>query len=100
VNAAEAMDGTGTITFRAVVPGGGAEPKAEYPVLLTIADTGAGMAEEELARLFEPFHSTKPGGSGLGLAMVYRIIEAHGGRIRATSVPGTGTEFTISLPGE
>jgi two-component system sensor histidine kinase PilS (NtrC family) len=100
VNAAEAMGGTGTITFRAVVPGGGPEPKAGYPVLLTVADTGAGMAEEELARLFEPFHSTKPGGSGLGLAMVYRIIEAHGGRIRATSAPGTGTEFTISLPGE
>ncbi|MRR06155.1 MAG: PAS domain S-box protein [Deltaproteobacteria bacterium] len=99
VNAAEAMGGAGTITFRAVVAGGGIEANAGYPVLVTVADTGVGMAEEELARLFEPFHSTKPGGSGIGLAMVYRVIESHGGRIRATSVPGIGTEFTISLPG-
>jgi len=100
VNAAEAMSGAGTITFRALVSGGGAEAKAGYPVLLTVTDTGAGISEEELVRLFEPFHSTKAGGSGLGLAMVYRIIETHGGRIRVSSVKGTGTEFTISLPGE
>lgn len=100
VNAAEAMGGAGTITFRAVVPGGGTEPVAGYPVLLSVADTGVGIAEEELGQLFEPFHSTKPGGSGLGLAMVYRIIEAHGGRIRVSSAKGQGTEFTISLPGE
>lgn len=100
VNAAEAMTGAGTITFRALISGGGSVPQNGYPVLLTIADTGDGMDESELQRLFEPFHSTKPGGSGLGLAMVYRVIEAHGGRIRVSSVKGQGTEFTISLPGE
>lgn len=100
VNAAEAMTGAGTITFRALISGGGSVPQNGYPVLLTIADTGDGMDESELQRLFEPFHSTKPGGSGLGLAMVYRVIEARGGRIRVSSVKGQGTEFTISLPGE
>lgn len=100
VNAAEAMTGAGVITFRALISGGGSVPQNGYPVLLTIADTGDGMDETELQRLFEPFHSTKPGGSGLGLAMVYRVIEAHGGRIRVSSVKGQGTEFTISLPGE
>ena len=100
VNAAEAMGGEGTITFRAVVPGGGVKPLAGNPVLLSVADTGVGIAEEELGQLFEPFHTTKPGGSGLGLAMVYRIIETHGGHIRVSSTKGQGTEFTISLPGE
>jgi len=100
VNAAEAMGGDGTITCRAVVPGGGAEPLAGCPILLSVSDTGVGIDEEELGQLFEPFHSTKPGGSGLGLAMVYRIIDAHGGRIRVSSIKGQGTEFTISLPGE
>ena len=100
VNAAEAMGGEGTITFRAVVSGGGVKPLAGNPVLLSVADTGVGIAEEELGQLFEPFHTTKPGGSGLGLAMVYRIIETHGGHIRVSSTKGQGTEFTISLPGE
>ena len=85
VNAAEAMGGDGTITFRAEVPGGSTDPMAGYPVLLSVSDTGAGIEEDELGQLFEPFYSTKPGGSGLGLAMVYRIVEAHGGRIRVSS---------------
>jgi two-component system sensor histidine kinase PilS (NtrC family) len=100
VNAAEAMDGKGTITVEAVAAGDATGANGPLPVAITIKDTGAGMDDGELRLLFEPFRSTKPGGTGLGLAMVYRIVEAHGGTIRVSSGKGKGTVFTISLPGE
>ncbi len=62
-----------------------------------IADDGPGIAEEELARLFLPFHSTKPGGSGLGLAIVQRIVDAHGGHVSVQSAPGEGARFQVHL---
>lgn len=65
---------------------------------LSLIDTGQGMAPEVLAKVFKPFFSTKPGGSGLGLPMVKRIVEAHGGAIEAQSEVGRGTKFTIQLP--
>jgi two-component system sensor histidine kinase PilS (NtrC family) len=99
VNAAEAMESEGTITVSAVAVGDAPNEGVPQPVAITVTDTGAGMDDGELRLLFEPFHSTKPGGTGLGLAMVYRVVEAHGGKIRVSSSKGKGTVFTITLPG-
>ena len=67
-------------------------------VNISIRDTGRGMSPEELARIFDPFYTTKPSGMGLGLAISKRIIEEHGGRIKVVSRLSHGTTFTVSLP--
>ena len=61
-------------------------------------DTGIGMTEEERARLFHPFKSFFDGGTGLGMAIVYRIVEEHGGKIRVDSEPHRGSRITVDLP--
>jgi signal transduction histidine kinase/CheY-like chemotaxis protein len=68
--------------------------------LLAISDSGKGISEDVLPRIFDPFFTTKGvgKGSGLGLAMVFGIVQAHGGRIEVESPPGLGTTFRISLP--
>ena len=106
-NAEQALGGAGQIRISAR-PTGGAAPqeapavdrKAEEPagVELVVADDGEGMPPEVLERIFDPFFTTKPGGSGLGLATVYRIVEANGGSLRVESEPGRGTRFHIRLP--
>jgi len=63
-----------------------------------VADTGAGIKPESLPHIFEPFFSTKPEGSGMGLAVVHRMIQDHGGDIEVRSDPGVGTTFTLRLP--
>lgn len=65
---------------------------------ITIRDTGCGMGKESLARMFEPFYTTKRDGTGLGLAITQRIFDRLGGKIAVQSHPGTGTEFSILLP--
>jgi two-component system NtrC family sensor kinase len=69
-------------------------------VKLDVADTGEGIAEENLSKIFDPFFTTKAEGkgSGLGLAVVYGIVDAHGGVIDVTSSVGVGTTFGITLP--
>jgi signal transduction histidine kinase len=67
-------------------------------VEIVIADTGEGIPPEKLSRIFDPFYSTKDEGVGLGLSLVHKIIDNHGGSIRVNSRPGSGTTFVISLP--
>jgi signal transduction histidine kinase len=64
-------------------------------VELSIEDNGVGIAEEDLPRIFYPFHSTKAGGSGLGLAIASNLVTAHGGKIEVESRPGGGATFTV-----
>jgi signal transduction histidine kinase len=70
----------------------------EGRVELDIIDNGCGMDEQTLSRIFDAFWSTKKTGSGLGLAAVKRIVDAHAGRVTVESAPSRGTRFTISLP--
>lgn len=67
-------------------------------VQLDVIDTGCGIEPERLEKIFKPFHTSKPGGTGLGLPTTRKIVEAHGGSIRVQSEVGRGTKFTIRLP--
>lgn len=66
--------------------------------VISFKDAGAGMEAETVARIFEPFHTTKQSGTGLGMAICKRIVDAHGGTIRADSEPGQGAVITMTLP--
>lgn len=65
---------------------------------LSVIDTGRGMSEEQRANLFHPFQSFFDGGTGIGMAIVYRIVQEHSGRLRVDSRPGGGTTITVELP--
>jgi signal transduction histidine kinase/DNA-binding response OmpR family regulator len=84
------------------MPEGGDMSIDVYPegegVALAITDCGVGMDEHTMARIFEPFYSTKGEGTGLGLAVSYGIVQGHGGEIRVESHPGQGSRFTVWLP--
>lgn len=92
LNAAQAMPQGGELTIQATHESG--------EVCLSLIDTGVGMGPDVLSRLFRPFFSTKPGGTGLGLATSRRIIRAHCGRLMVESEVGKGTKFTIRLPAD
>ncbi len=66
--------------------------------VLIIRDTGSGIKPENIHRIFEPFHTTKPQGTGLGLAVTHKILQAHEARISVESVEGQGTKFVIEFP--
>ncbi len=89
-NALHAMPGSGSLTLTSEVAGG--------EVILRVRDTGVGMDEEALARVFEPYFSTKATGTGLGLPIARRNVELSGGAIEVTSRKGEGTEVTLRLP--
>jgi len=109
LNASEALDGQpGTITLSTMrMEATSAEladflsvqplPTGTY-VLLEVEDSGRGMTPDVLARIFDPFFSTKAKGRGLGLSAVMGIVQAHGGGIAVRSTPGAGTTFRIVIP--
>jgi two-component system sensor histidine kinase PilS (NtrC family) len=92
LNAIQAMAGQGELAIDVTYENG--------LVRVSIADTGPGIPPEELERVFEPFHTTKPRGTGLGLPIARRIIQAHGGAIAVESQPGAGTRVTFTLTSE
>lgn len=102
LNAAEAMSGDGTLSIETdsmTSPGGDANASAtQRQMRIVIRDTGCGIPTESMARLFEPFYTTKRDGTGLGLAITRRIIHEHHGLISAESEPGKGAAFYILLP--
>ena len=89
-NALQAMTKDGTLTLQT---GEGADG-----VWVSVADTGGGIPQEQINRIFEPFYTTKKKGTGLGLMIVQRIVRAHGGRIELESQVGRGTTFRVWLP--
>ena len=91
-NAVDALgDGGGTVTLAT-----GRTPDGD--VCLTIADTGRGMTREQLDRAFDDFYTTKPGGTGLGLTIVRRLVTDLHGSLKVDTAPGAGTRVTVTCP--
>lgn len=93
LNARDAMPAGGQVRIET-----GAHPDRTGWMRLVIADTGAGMEAETLARLWEPFYTTKTTGTGLGLSVTHKIIQEHHGFVDVHSAPGRGTTFTLAFP--
>jgi signal transduction histidine kinase len=95
VNARDAVASGGSIRVRTRAERGGERPFAE----VVVEDGGSGIAEADLPHLFEPFFTTKgTHGTGLGLAVSWGIVQAHGGTIDVRSQQGAGSRFTLRLP--
>lgn len=91
-NALRAMPNGGTLRVEVL--------DSRPAVKISFADTGIGLDEKHIEKIFEPFQSTFPGGTGLGLAIVYQIVQAHHGKITVQSKPNAGSRFVIELPKE
>ena len=102
INAAQAMPDGGVVGVCAenvlLGPEDGIPAAAGKYIKLTVRDHGVGIRAEHLARIYDPYFTTKPKGKGLGLSVVFSIIKNHGGYINVESTPGTGTIFQIYLP--
>ncbi|MFQ5718414.1 MAG: ATP-binding protein [Acidobacteriota bacterium] len=99
LNACEALGDGGTIRVR----GSNLDPcsqrsPAGRQVLIEVEDSGPGIAQEDLDRIFDPYFSTKDAGTGLGLATAHSVVRRHGGRLTAASRPGQGATFRVHLP--
>jgi two-component system, NtrC family, sensor histidine kinase HydH len=90
INAEQAMPEGGEIVVQSRVEGS--------DVFVEVIDTGTGIPPEVMPKIFKPFHTTKPGGTGLGLPTCRKIVRAHGGDIDVQSQPGQGTKFTLRIP--
>nr|WP_085929348.1 ATP-binding protein [Desulfosporosinus orientis] len=90
VNAAEAMLSGGDLTI--------ATKQTEDMIIISLTDTGEGIPEDDMQRIFDPFYTTKEAGTGLGLSISYQSIKLHGGIIEVESTLNEGTTFTIKLP--
>ncbi|HSV42554.1 MAG TPA: PAS domain S-box protein [Methanomassiliicoccales archaeon] len=100
-NAQEAMADGGTLTMSAVnayLDGDGTEMSGGDYVHLTFADNGVGMNREVLSHIFEPYYTTNPSKSGMGLAVTYSVVKQHQGMVNAESEPGLGTIIHVYLP--
>jgi signal transduction histidine kinase len=85
------------------MPNGGslrlkAGPSSRARVEVIVQDTGVGIAPEHLSKIFNLYFTTKEKGTGIGLSMVYRIIQMHDGEVEVQSTPGRGTTFRVLLP--
>lgn len=105
MNAFQALDGRGQVGIRAGMEtveqdpwSDGESPGPTHIVVVEISDDGPGVPPHLSDRIFDPFFTTKPQGSGLGLPIVRKIIDAHDGRIDLSSTPGSGTRFRVTLP--
>ena len=103
-NAFEAMPGGGTIEVRTLdrsvvrpIVGYSYIEAGDYAIL-EISDTGVGIAERDIDKIFEPYFTTKDFGSGIGLTMVYKVVKEHMGDISVSSRPDKGTTFMITFP--
>lgn len=92
LNGLEALDGRGTLTLAT------AHDAGEGAVTVTVEDTGPGMTEETRARVFDMFFTTKPQGTGLGMAIARSVVSRHGGTLVIESAPGRGTRVAVRLP--
>jgi signal transduction histidine kinase len=92
-NAREAMAGGGEVHITT-----GPDPERSGWLRLTVTDTGPGIRAADLPHVFEPFYTTKPSGTGLGLAVSYGIVQDHLGTIDVRSEPGQGATFVLGFP--
>jgi signal transduction histidine kinase len=98
LNAVQAMPTGGALTFAVRFEEGKGGPRRA--VEIAVSDTGSGIPETDVPRVFEPFYTTRTKGTGLGLAICKQIVQAHGGTIRVARTGPGGTTILIALPVE